>query len=232
MLCNKPTTLLSFTKESYSSFYSLQLFGDKKYVSSGFEEYEEKLYRKYINRNRKIIVIGCSAGRECIEFAKAGYQVVGIDYNEELINLANMWTRKLNLKIEYLVKDICSYTPETDFDYMTFSIYPLIPTKNIRIVILKRLSNFLKKDGIIFIYFQSRGENLRLQNKFIMFILKVINRDYEYGDYVHGLCYVHHFTEKELKEEVKEAGFKVLATSYGKPDAPYAVAALSPIRKI
>jgi 2-polyprenyl-3-methyl-5-hydroxy-6-metoxy-1,4-benzoquinol methylase len=229
MLSHKPEQLLHVTRGAYRG--SGDQFGCSKYVTKGFTPQEQRIYSKYITKKGTILVVGCAGGREAIPFAKAGHEVFGIDYVPDLIEAAKRWARNLGMDITYVVRDICSYTPNEDFyDFITFTIYLFIPTRNLRIAILQRLRDSLKENGLVFLYFQNlTATQWQLRNRAIFLFLRLFNPHVQYGDCLQGMTFTHVSSEEELREEVARAGFNVLEVScdeYGmavlgkKPTAP------------
>lgn len=216
MLLKKPGEILELTKKAYSSLWALKLFGDKNYISFGFSENEKKIYDRYANKRGKVLVIGCGAGREAIQFAKLGHEVEGIDYIPDLITLAKNWAERLNLGIKYEMQDIIEYLPAPDFfEYIVFSIFLTIPTSELRLKVLKKLYHSLKSNGLLFIYFcDLRDKNLILKNKFLGHPLKIFNPFYENGDYFYHSTFKHDFKIEELEKEIKKAGFELVKASY------------------
>jgi 2-polyprenyl-3-methyl-5-hydroxy-6-metoxy-1,4-benzoquinol methylase len=218
MLTHKPEQFLNLAKKSYQGPASVEMFGSKRAVDFGFTDQEQRIYSKYITKKGTILVVGCAGGRETIPFARAGHKVVGIDYIPDLIETAKTWAKHLNLNITYATRDICQYTPTEDFyDFVTFTIYFFMPTRKLRIAILKRLRGALKEDGLIFINFSKITERRwSLKNKLVIFLLKRINPDFESGDYLEDIAFTHHSSEEELRKEVALAGFNVLEVSCDK----------------
>lgn len=223
MLCRKPEQLLHLTREAYQG--SVEQFGCAKFVTRGFTPQEQRIYSNYITEKGTILVVGCAGGREAIPFAKAGHAVFGIDYIPDLIETAKKWAENLGLDITYVTRDICSYTPNEDFyDFITFTIYLFIPTRNLRVSILQRLRDSLKENGLMFLYFQKlTSTQWQLRNRAIFYLLRLFNPHVQPGDYLQGVTFTHVSSEEELREEVARAGFNVLEVSY---DEKYGMAVL------
>jgi cyclopropane fatty-acyl-phospholipid synthase-like methyltransferase len=75
---------------------------------------------------RKILEIGCGSGRDCVFFAKRGYDVTGIDISKEAIHMANNHAKKNNTKIRFYASSFQDFDPETFdaiFSYNTFHLF-------------------------------------------------------------------------------------------------------------
>ena len=67
---------------------------------------------------KKILDIGCGPGRLCIELAREGAQVVGIDFSQNMVNLANSLAKKYELrsKCKFVCDDFMRHDFNEDFD--------------------------------------------------------------------------------------------------------------------
>jgi SAM-dependent methyltransferase len=83
----------------YYDYFNLE----KNYKSESL--YIEKLIKKYSDNTKKILDIGCGTGLHDIELSKLGYDVVGIDISEDMINIAISNAAKAGCKVEFL-KDV------------------------------------------------------------------------------------------------------------------------------
>ncbi|MEW6375736.1 MAG: class I SAM-dependent methyltransferase [Thermodesulfobacteriota bacterium] len=58
----------------------------------------------------KLLVLGCGYGRNCLFFAKKGFQVVGLDISTVAIEMAKVRAKKESLSIRYIVDDILNFS--------------------------------------------------------------------------------------------------------------------------
>ena len=148
------------TRNPYDNIGSLKLFGTRKYIEEGFWPEEKLLYSSIGDKPGKALVIGCSAGRETIYLARKGWEVLGIDFIETLINIARNFAQEEGLKIEYRVFDIVKIDKNSfrnmKFDFIAFSIFPLIHPAKQRKRILKILWNHLSEKGKIAVIYHGR----------------------------------------------------------------------------
>lgn len=70
------------------------------------------------HRLRKLLVIGCGYGRECIYFARKGFEVTGVDTSLEGLKLAREWmTRERVMNIKFELGDALNlHYDEANFD--------------------------------------------------------------------------------------------------------------------
>ena len=67
---------------------------------------------------KKILDIGCGPGRIAVELARRGAYVVGIDFSQKMINLANLLSKKYELenKCMFVCDDFMRHVFNEDFD--------------------------------------------------------------------------------------------------------------------
>jgi SAM-dependent methyltransferase len=68
------------------------------------------------NKNLKILDVGCGTGRHSIELAKRGYNVVGIDLSESMLNRAKEKALAENLTVTFQQYDARNLPFENEFD--------------------------------------------------------------------------------------------------------------------
>src|SRR3989344_6355688 len=79
---------------------------------------EEKVFKKHMARKGKILDIFCGAGRVAIPLAKRGYQVIGVDNNEKMIEIAKKNTVKRKINVKFVCMDASEISFENKFDYV------------------------------------------------------------------------------------------------------------------
>lgn len=117
------------------------------FIRAGLFHYEETLIDKYFTTGGKTLDIGCGAGRVTIPLFKRGFQVIGMDYAEKMIEAV----KAINAAIDYRVGDILSTRFEDqEFDHAIFSFngLMLIETYKKRLLAMKEVRRILKNNGI------------------------------------------------------------------------------------
>jgi SAM-dependent methyltransferase len=113
---------------------------------------EETLLARYLRPGRRLLDVGCGAGREAIGFARAGIDVVGIDIAPAMVARARETAREAGLAVEFAVGEPLSWPAAgAPFDAIYFSpgIYSHIPGRARRVQTLARLRTLLAPDGLI-----------------------------------------------------------------------------------
>ena len=177
---------INLVKNTYNSIA-------KKYVDVFFEDYFDQ---KYIDRflkdlsGTKILDAGCGIGRECKYVQEKGFEVLGIDFAEEIIKEAQNKFPVGNFK----VMDIT----EMDFKEDSFD----------GIICINVLFNIPKSkmDGI----FKSFGKILKKDGKMIMIIEegneeRIINEPLNEGLYT----YMQDYTMDFISNKLNENGLKI-----------------------
>jgi SAM-dependent methyltransferase len=102
------------------------------------------------NKDLKILDIGCGTGRHCIELAKRGYQITGIDFSESQLARANEKAADINLKIPFLHYDARDLPFDNEFDLAIMiceGAFPLMETDEMNFQILQNAAKALKSPG-------------------------------------------------------------------------------------
>ena len=113
---------------------------------------EQALLDRYLTPGRRLLDVGCGAGREALGFARAGIEVVGIDVAPAMIALARERAGQAGLAIEFAVAGPLTLPAGAGpFDAIYFSpgIYSHIPGKERRVRTMVRLREMLAPDGVI-----------------------------------------------------------------------------------
>lgn len=150
----------------------------------------EKFF-SFLSPQAKILDIGCGCGRDAKQFSDAGFQVIGIDFSEKMIEIA----KQRGLKAEFFVMDIESASfAKNSFGGVWAGMSLLHIPKDKLSLVLKRIYDLLKRDGLFYLSLKKgHGEG--------------IEKDDRYGGREKFWSY---FTEQEIQKYLTDAGFTVL----------------------
>jgi SAM-dependent methyltransferase len=99
----------------------------------------------------RLLDVACGTGRHAAEFVRLGFDVTGVDYNEELIAIA----REQVPDAAFLVQDMCDLRLDEEFDAVTSLFdsigYPLTDEKIL--VALESMRGQLRRGGLLVIEF-------------------------------------------------------------------------------
>ncbi len=100
--------------DRYAKYYDL-LYMDKNYAEEC--DFLEEVFRRYQNRKpKKILDLGCGTGNHLTLLAQRGYEMVGIDASEPMIEIAKNKIQKMNLNARLYNLDIRNFSLNQKFD--------------------------------------------------------------------------------------------------------------------
>ena len=163
------------------------------------------LFEKYLPKDEKILEGGCGLGPYLLYFSKKGYEIIGIDYNQEPLDKIKKYDNTVNVKM----MDVRSLKFPDEFfgGYLSLGVIEHFsegPEKSI-----EEANRVLKNRGVFIVQVPIMNMFLMLKypwelfkrNKFIRRILKKPQKDYYWQQY---------FKAGRLKKILQERGFDVL----------------------
>lgn len=214
----KPADLIHFSRQKYAKLKSIRGWDRQDIVDAGLNPLEQELTESIPIKKGSILLLGIGTGREAIPLAQMGFDVTGVDYIPEMVQLAVDNARQRDLSIKGLVQDISLIdVPDRTYDviWLSSTMYSCIPTRAKRVLMMKRLRAALKNNGLILCQFQwsaqpSLTQKVKITRKlFSWFTLG--NLTYEEGDILWGnVEFIHCFSsEKDLVSEFEHANLLV-----------------------
>ncbi len=182
-------------------------------VNAGLTLIEETLVSRH-PISGKALVVGCGPGREAIALTKLGCEVVGMDYQEAMLERARKEAKKRGLNIRFELGEADNFSlPIQDFDYVVgFSgIYNMLLPRKKRLSFLESAKRHLKPGGKVLLtfltqYVSTENEHGEVPTTF----LSTLNPYHEQGDLILINEAVHVIPRrKELERETLEAGFTI-----------------------
>jgi len=223
--------LISSPEESLESV--VKKYDDPKVIKAysqspakGLNEQERYMVNKYMDKKGKVLVIGCGGGREAIALRRLGHKVTGIDFVPGMIEQAMQNAKRNGLDINFEVRSATElHYPSYSFDYVFFSetIFSNIPTRRLRIKVLRDTKRILKPEGVLFfsVYYRPKDFfywlNIMDNLRWLASIFKG-NFGSQLGDAMRRarvapvddsekLCFYHYFSGyKKVLRELKSAG--------------------------
>lgn len=133
----------------------------EQYIANTLHLDMGSLYRPFIEQLKpgsKILDAGCGPGRDVKFFHSSGFQVVGIDASEEMVNKAKQVTG-----LEILQLDFSNIKFDNEFDAIWACASLLHIPRNDMKEVLFRFSKALKNNGIFYMSFKY-GVNEEIRN--------------------------------------------------------------------
>jgi len=162
--------------------------------------------KKHTSNNHDIIDIGCGTGRDSFYFAKYFKNVHALDKSDVVIKLNKIKSKKDNLNINFLQKDIASkkFILGKKFTnlYARFFLHSLNDKEEE--IFFKNLKKISKKKFSLFLEFRTVKDKLMEKGKFI-------SKNERF--HVH---YRRFIDIKNFKEVIKKNGFKITYFKQGK----------------
>ncbi|MEA1886972.1 MAG: SAM-dependent methyltransferase [Bacteroidota bacterium] len=189
---------------------------DDSYNRSGLFRWEKVAIEKYFSKARAILLLAAGGGRETYALSKMGFEVDSYECNKALVEYGNQFLQRnvIKARIEYLPRDaVPAEVKKFDGVIVGWGAYTHIRGKKNRISFLEKLKSFLRNEAplmVSFLYIEERTRQDRIVNKVSNF-LKIFSKKgkRETGDWLQS-GFVHYFTEEEIKNELIEAGYRVI----------------------
>ncbi|WP_443029165.1 class I SAM-dependent methyltransferase [Spirulina sp. CS-785/01] len=140
--------------ENYGQKYDNEVFTKGTLGECDFIEQELNF-----NKALRLLDVGCGTGRHAIELTQRGYNVVGIDLSETLINRARAKAEAAGLQIEFHQGDARALPFKTEFDAAIMLCeggFSLMETDEMNFAILENVTRVLKP-GSKFIFTALNG---------------------------------------------------------------------------
>lgn len=167
---------------------------------SRFTEELQELSRRW--RGGKLLNVGCAHGPDFLPF-KDGFELWGLDFSTQMINLAKRYAAKFNFQVNLLVADATALPYKDDsFDWaIAIAVYHHIKGEKERQQALLELRRVLKPGGEAFITVWNRWQpGFWLKGKEIHLPWRTKQKS------IYRYYYL--FSYKEFSKLLKQAGFE------------------------
>jgi precorrin-6B methylase 2 len=206
-------------------------------VASGLEDWEAMVYRNVLQPSDRVLLVGCGTGRDLIELARLGCEVVSLEQSPMLSDQARGHLRRLGVAGTVVAAPVESYVTDATYDAVVFSLYMysyIIGTAS-RIAILTRAREQLSPRGRIILSYAT----IQTQSSVWIFLARISSicarSDWwpHRGDRLHGPAsqpdlfnLEHQFSPDEIARECRAAGLRVIRDEAINPLFRFAIAVL------
>ncbi len=145
-----------------------KLMWDVDYIK--WADYIEGFFRRNETKPKLVADLGCGTGSFCLEMAKRGYEMIGIDQSVEMLNCAKQKALDAGVDILYLNQDMTSFELYGTVDTITClidSVNYVTYKKDLK-RLFKLVNNYLNPGGLFLFDINSpyKFENILSTNVF------------------------------------------------------------------
>ncbi|QDS92857.1 hypothetical protein FF011L_16060 [Roseimaritima multifibrata] len=173
-------------------------------------------------KRTSVVDLGCGNGRTAIPLAGLGYQVLGVDLSQPMLENLAAEAAKAALSVAAvranLVQLDCFADESVDHAICLFSTLGMVQGKKYRKKFLTHVCRILRPGGIFLVHAHNRGAWLRHPGGWRRLMrsrwLGWTTADHDFGDHVYGYrnladMFLHSFSRRELLSALRGAGFKI-----------------------
>lgn len=213
--CLNSDELNAVTSEHFenSRFYS-----SNDHNRSGFFDWEQDALSRLFRVGSRVLVAGAGSGREVLALRNSGFQADGFECSPALVKASEKLFDELG-ESDYLIHCPPDSVPPGPPDYdaliVGWGAYMHIPTRERRIRFLQALRKRAPENAPLLLSFFTR-QSVSRDDVLVYRLARVCSsfspvrrKGLEIGDRISYARYIHSFTEQELAEELKAAGFRV-----------------------
>ena len=189
----------------------------------GLWNIEKWVFEEYVEKDAKVLDIGCGAGRETIPLFELGWRnIIGADLSQGMIERARLLARKKGLENQFEVQDVTKLSyGEDSFDcvFLSANIIMCVPSFALREKAVEEVRRVLKNGGIaIFIIWDKDALEEQEFGDFAK-VEDVKEYDLEKGDIVSAHydlkeSYLHEAEPNYLPELLQKNGFEIELMDY------------------
>jgi cyclopropane fatty-acyl-phospholipid synthase-like methyltransferase len=96
--------------------FQRETYLEEGYTQGTVQEVAFLIEHLNLKPSSRILDVGCGTGRHCLEFAKRGFELVGVDISDGHIGVAKRLAAEQNLNAEFMVLDARAMNFNTEFD--------------------------------------------------------------------------------------------------------------------
>jgi len=197
---------------------------DEYFAGSELFDYDARLLASWMPRPGRLIDLGCGSGRHTLQFARAGFDVIGVDLSRAMLAVAGEKLSRAGLRARLVEADLVEVERSlpagwADYAICMFSTLGLIAGRANRLKALRAWHRLLKPDGLLAVHVHNRWHNLYRAEGLAFLVgnaVRTLAGRSEWGDkYIpsyRGIrnMYIHVFTRAELEGLLTAGGFELV----------------------
>lgn len=223
-------------KDFFEKYY-LSIYFKKEAFKNTQEETKFIIKILNLSEGAKILDLACGQGRHAIGLAKRGYEVIGLDLNNDFLNIAKKDAKKEKVKLRLIQGDMREKFFKNEFNAVInlFSSFGYFENEQENIKVLKNINKSLKPNGKFLIdllnkkwflkkfcgtkrtWFKIKNDYILEENYFdkkMKAWIRNISIIYPNKKIEHIKTFMRLYSLLEIKNELRKTGFKILKT-YG-----------------
>lgn len=186
-------------------------------------EWETQILSKYLTVKARLLDVGCGTGRHVTLFAKRGFEVTGVDLDQDLLKAARIKLEREGLYANLVVSDAQRLPFRENVFEHAISMGNVLGDVNIgrreRTSIIEEIVRTIKDNGIVIVefvhrYWKPRDLLVWAYRYVATTAQKLFGKTVEFGDYTETIrvdeeeeeLRFHAFTTKEAKKLLESKG--------------------------
>jgi SAM-dependent methyltransferase len=140
---------MSNNSDWYKQGWSLDIM-NQSWTESTVAQVDFIIDKMRLKGHERILDLACGYGRHALEFARKGYEIVGVDITVDFVNYGNEQAKKEGLNAKFILADIREVSYENKFDVvlnMADGAIGYLETDEENMKIFKVISKALKPGG-------------------------------------------------------------------------------------
>jgi 2-polyprenyl-3-methyl-5-hydroxy-6-metoxy-1,4-benzoquinol methylase len=119
----------------------------------GLRPEEEMALARHLKPGMRLLDVGCGAGREAIAFARAGLDVIGIDFAPSMIDAARVNATRMALDVRFELADVRTFVTSERYDaiYLGPEVYEHVFRRARRETLLRQVAKLLRPGGLLMV---------------------------------------------------------------------------------
>ncbi len=197
---------------------------DDYFQHTALFDYDATLLDRWLPRPGRLLDIGCGSGRHVLQFARAGFDVTGVDLSSYMLKVTRRKLSDAGLRAHLIQADITDLPTRlrsASFDYALcmFSTFGLIAGHDNRAAALYDWNHLLKPGGLLVMHVHNRWHDLGSPDGWAFLVtsaVRALSGRGEWGDkyipHYRGIrnMYIHLFSQRELIHLLNGTGFEVI----------------------